>query len=153
MRRSKLLVFALVLIAAMLALSALAAAGGTTQLSAKLKGNEEVPGPGDKDGKGEISVAVKPKRERLCFQLTFSNIEPVTAGHVHKGVAGVDGPIKVTLFEDSAGIPGPTAEGCAKHQRKKLLRKIAHHPERFYVNLHNDEFPDGAIRGQLEPAP
>lgn len=153
MRRSKLFTGVLALIGVMLAVPALSAAGGTTQLSAKLKGNEEVPaGSGDKNGKGEIFVAVKPKREKLCFQLEFSNIEGAAAGHVHKGLPGVDGPIKVTLFVSSPAAPGPTAEGCVRNQKKKLLRKIAREPEKFYVNIHNEEFPDGAIRGQLEPA-
>ena len=152
MRMSKPILLALALVGVLLAIPTLSAAG-TTQLTAKLKGSEEVPGPGDKNGKGDVSVKVKPQKRKLCFQLKFSNIEPATAAHVHKGVEGVAGPIKVTLFEDSTGIPGPTAEGCERKLRKKLLRKIARKPERFYVNVHNAEFPDGAIRGQLQAPP
>jgi hypothetical protein len=33
-----------------------------------------------------------------------------------------------------------------------LARRIANNPQRFYVNIHNEKFPDGAIRGQLEAA-
>lgn len=149
---SKAVPTALALVATMLLAPALAGAGGTTQLSAKLKANEEVPGPGEKGGSGEIFVTVKPKKEKLCFQLEFRKIGPPKAGHIHKGVDGEAGPVKVTLFEDSAGLPGPTAEDCVKNLRKRLLRKVAKSPQRFYVNLHNEEFPDGAIRGQLEPA-
>ena len=153
MRTSKPFTGLLVLIGLILVVPAFSAAAGTTQLSAKLKGNEEVPaGSGDSNGKGEIFVAVKPKRQKLCFQLEFSKIEGASAGHVHKGLPGVDGPIKVTLFEANPATPGPTAEGCARNQKKKLLRKIARDPEKFYVNIHNAEFPDGAIRGQLTPA-
>jgi hypothetical protein len=40
-----------------------------TQLSAKLKGNEEV-ADGDPNGRGEASVAVKkPSKRKLCFEL------------------------------------------------------------------------------------
>lgn len=152
MRISKLFVLIVALGAALVALPALSSAGSATQLSAKLKGSEEVPGPGDKGGKGEVFVTVKPKREKLCFQLSFEKIESPTAAHVHRGVAGIAGPVKVELFEDTAGIPGPTAEGCVRNQKKRVLRKIARRPEKFYVNVHNDEFADGAIRGQLQPA-
>ena len=31
----------------------------------------------------------------------------------------------------------------------KLVAQIARHPDGFYTNLHNAEFPAGAIRGQL----
>jgi hypothetical protein len=120
-----------------------------TQLSAKLKGNQEV-GEGDKNGRGEAFVAVrKPAKRKLCFQVSWDKIEPPTAGHIHKGVEGTNGPIKVTLFEDPAGLAGDTAEDCVTDIRKKIARKLRKSPEKFYVNLHNAEFPDGAIRGQL----
>ncbi len=151
MRILKVLPVLAALLVALVALPALSSAG-TAELSAKLRGSEEVPGPGDKNGKGEASIRVNPKKGKLCFRLEFTNIEPPTAGHIHRGVAGVAGPIKVTLFEDPAGLPGPTAEGCERQLRTKLLRRIKRAPQKFYVNLHNDEFPGGAIRGQLEGA-
>jgi hypothetical protein len=151
MRISKLLVIVAALIVAVVALPSLSSAG-STKLTAKLKGNEEVPGPGDKNGKGDIVLRVNPKKNKVCFRLTFENIEPPMAGHIHKGVAGVKGPIKVTLFEDPVGLPGPTAEGCVRKLKARLLRRIKRSPQKFYVNLHNAEFPDGAIRGQLERA-
>ena len=59
--------------------------------------------------------------------------------------------MKVLLFEDRSGLPGRRFDDCVKGKRK-TLRKIARNPERFYVNIHNDDYPDGAIRGQLKPA-
>jgi hypothetical protein len=56
----------------------------------------------------------------------------------------------VTLYDSPQ--PDPTAEGCARGLKNKLVRKIAQYPERFYVNVHNADYPDGAIRGQLGPA-
>ena len=34
-----------------------------------------------------------------------------------------------------------------------MLKRIAKSPEKFYVNVHNAAYPDGAIRGQLGLAP
>ena len=152
MHTKKLLFAALLLVGVVLVVPALSSAAATKSLTATLKGKEEVPGPGDKNGRGEIAVTTKPKRGKVCFQLEFSQIENPLAGHIHKGVSGVSGAIKVTLFEDAAGIPGPTAEGCVTDLRRRLVRNIGRTPEKYYVNLHNAEFPDGAIRGQLAPA-
>jgi hypothetical protein len=148
MTRSKITLALLALGAVGLLIPALSGAAAT-QLSAKLKGNQEVAG-GDRNGRGEVFVAVKkPKKRKLCFQLEFDKIEPPTAGHIHKGAKGVDGPVKVTLFESSAGLPGSTLNGCVKKLRKRLARQLRRAPQKFYVNLHNAEFPAGAIRGQL----
>ena len=148
----KLLCAVMVLLGVALVVPALSSGAAGKSLTATLKGKSEVPGPGDKNGKGEIAVTTKPKKGKVCFLLEFSQIENPVAGHIHKGSADVAGPVKITLFEDLAGIPGPTAEGCVRDLRKKLVRNIGKKPEKYYVNLHNGEFPDGAIRGQLEPA-
>jgi hypothetical protein len=142
----------------MLALLALGAVGllipalsgaAATQLSAKLKGNKEVE-RGDPNGRGEAFMAVKkPTRRKLCFELSWDKIEPPTAAHIHKGAEGVDGPIKVTQFEDPDGLSVSEVEGCVKKIRKRIAKRLRKTPEKFYVNVHNAEYPDGAIRGQL----
>lgn len=143
------------------ALLALAAVGvlvptlsgaAATQLSAKLKGNQEVDG-GDRNGRGEAFVAVKkPRKRKLCFELSWDKIEPPTAAHIHKGDEGVNGPIKVTLFEDPDGLTVSEVEGCVKKIRKRIAKRLRKTPEKFYVNVHNAEYPNGAIRGQLDLA-
>ena len=54
------------------------------------------------------------------------------------------------LFEDSAGLDGDGSyEGCTKNVKAKLIEKIIKAPEKYYVNIHTEEYPEGAIRGQL----
>jgi hypothetical protein len=152
-RRSKVTLALLALAAVALAIPALSLAGkNTVEVTAKLKGNNEVPGPGDKNGKGEVQVLLKKQKKKVCFNLGVSKLDPVTAGHIHKGTADVSGDVKVLLFEDQDGLEGTGFyEGCTKGVKKKLIKRIGKKPEKYYVNIHTIKYPDGAIRGQLEP--
>lgn len=120
-----------------------------TKLIAKpMDGMQEAPGPGDDDGKGNAKLTLKPDDEELCFVIKWKNIEDPEAGHIHKGKEGDDGDIVVELFtktQDESPI-----KDCVSDVEKKTLKQLANKPEKFYVNLHNAEFEDGAIRGQLE---
>lgn len=43
-----------------------------------------------------------------------------------------------------------SVKGCVDDVSDTLIDKIADEPEDYYVNIHNEKYPDGAIRGQLE---
>jgi hypothetical protein len=148
------LVCALGALAAAVAMPALSS-GAATLLEAKLKGSEEVPGPGDPNARGDTQVKLKKKKKKVCFNLEYDRVDGgPNAGHIHKGVDGEAGKIKVTLFEADPPLPEEgEVEGCARDVRRKLIRRIKRHPERFYVNVHSPDYPDGAMRGQLERPP
>jgi hypothetical protein len=112
-----------------------------------MDGAQEVPGPGDEDGKGNAKLTLKPDKDQICFVIKFKNIEDPTEGHIHKGVEGKDGDVVVELFTDTQS-ESPIKD-CVDDVESKLLKQLEAKPEKFYVNLHNDEFKDGAIRGQL----
>ena len=145
------LLSAVAAMAAVIALPSLSP--GATLLGAKLKGSQEVPGPGDPDGKGGIQVSLKKKKKKVCFTLEYRKLDGgATAGHIHRGKKGVAGNIKVTLFEaDPPLAEEGSFDGCEKNVKRKLIRRIKRRPENFYVNIHTPEYPDGAIRGQLKP--
>jgi hypothetical protein len=150
MRRRK-TVTGVILGAMVVALIAAAPAGAAkTTLTATLSGANEVPGPGDADGSGQAVVEIKVKKgkknAKICSDITFAGIGAPFAGHIHEGGPTTDGPIVVGLFEN-VGTTSPVDE-CGKAKRG-LAKRIAKNPADFYVNLHNDEFPAGAIRGQL----
>ncbi|MGP3914218.1 CHRD domain-containing protein [Nonomuraea sp. 10N515B] len=121
----------------------------------KLTGKQEVPGPGDRNGFGTFAYRVRDGK--LCYAIAARKIRPATAAHIHAGKKGVAGPIVVTLKAPAKGF----ASGCVKavkHQNKKNaevvltfreLRGIVKWPHLYYVNVHNEKFPAGAIRGQL----
>lgn len=142
--RKKLLLFGTVAVIAVFALPSLVSAASVL-MEAKLKGSE-APSGGDTNGRGEAVILANKKRERVNFTLTYKNVEEPSAAHIHKGKEGVDGPIVVPLVEQ----PFPSGEsGRVKNVDRDLIRKMTRNPQNFYVNIHNGEFPGGAIRGQL----
>ena len=119
---------------------------GGHRRTAQLSGAAEVPGPGDPDGSGTAMLRLSLEESEVCFDLTVSNIGPATAAHIHEGAEGVAGPVVVPL--DPAPTGG-SSSGCNSDVDNALIQNIIENPEQYYVNVHNEEFPDGAIRGQL----
>jgi hypothetical protein len=115
---------------------------------ANLRGGErEAPDLGDPDAKGTALIGVAVQRERVCWVIDVRNIElPATAAHIHAGAREVAGPVVVTLSPpDEAGV----SAGCTEVTDRALLKDIKQHSRRYYVNVHNDPYPNGALRGQL----
>jgi len=147
MRKVGLLVAAIAFITAAV-IGGLAAAQereqGGRRLTATLTGAAEVPGPGDPDGGGTAVITLNQGQKEVCFELTVSNIAPATAAHIHSGAAGVAGPVVVTLTPPTEG----SSKGCVS-AGADLIKDIRQNPGNFYINVHNADFPDGAVRGQL----
>jgi hypothetical protein len=114
-------------------------------LHTMMTGSQEVPGPGDPDGKGITHVKLHPAKGELCVAMHVENIEPATAAHIHKGSVGVAGPVVVTLPTPNAS---GHANGCVSADMT-LLKAIKQNPSEYYVNVHNTPYPNGAVRGQL----
>lgn len=134
-----------VVISAVLAIASVAIAGGRP-FSTALTGAAEVPGPGDPDGSGQISLTINPGLERVCYDVHVENVDPVIAGHIHVGTADVAGDIVVDLMPsiDASG----NGSKCVHGDRSTLVAIMAN-PAGYYVNLHTGPFPAGAVRGQL----
>src|SRR3712207_5716905 len=141
MRRLTLLA-ALVLVAVLMAAVPAVASEARANLEASLTGEKEVPGPGDKDGRGDAEVKVY--KAKVCYELEVERIKPAIAAHIHWGGPSVAGPVVVELKAPTDG----SSEGC-KAISSKLSKNLREHPWRYYVNVHNDPYPEGAIRGQL----
>jgi glucose/arabinose dehydrogenase len=118
---------------------------GGRPLSTTLTGEAEVPVPVDPDGSGFARVTLNQGQGEVCFDLEAFDIAPATAAHIHQGEAGVAGPVVVTLGSPSGG----SSSGCVVGVDRALIKQIRQHPSGYYVNVHNTEFPAGALRGQL----
>ncbi len=144
----------------------MAVAGHTnTVLETDLNGRNEVSTTtnrivGDPNGRGEAYVfGIDGDPTTLCYVLTVDKIAPATGAHIHRGSAGSNGPIVVNLAPpgdgnaadcltegEGAGLTPP----APKFINGGTVAEILANPENFYVNVHNAEYPTGAIRGQLQ---
>jgi hypothetical protein len=114
-------------------------------------GEEEIdaggPGAGDPDGRGAASATLVDP-DTVCFGLTATDISPPVAAHIHRGVKGQNGPVVITLAPPVPGDPGASS-GCVGGVSASLMAELRHHPKAFYFNVHTQDFPGGAIRGQV----
>ncbi len=136
-----------------------------TLLESSLKGKNEVANPpskanvGDPDGEGENYVfGIDGDPMTLCYLVTVDDIAPATAAHIHKGAKGTNGPVVANLAAPgdgnaadclTEGEPGKFVVG-ADGAFLATVAEILANPKGFYVNVHNAEYPGGAIRGQLK---
>lgn len=116
---------------------------GGRLLTAALSGAEEVPGPGDPTAGGSFIGTFNADEELICYELRYQGT-PAIAAHIHRGAAGVAGPVVVTLQAPSTGF----AKDCAA-AGGGLIAEIGSDPDGFYVNVHSVPFPNGSGRGQL----
>jgi hypothetical protein len=140
-----------------LSMSGVAVADNNAHLQTILRGEEEVPGPGDPDGKGFADIQIRAGQGgALCYILFVTRIDfPSIGAHIHEAPRGVAGPIVVSLLPPTPLPDDPNSgisSGCIYGIPNDLLRDIAAHPRDYYVNVHNNPYPAGAIRGQLRPA-
>jgi len=124
-----------------------AALGKGRPLKAELSGANEVGVAGDPDGTGIAKLRLNQGKRRVCYKIQVNDIEAATAAHIHSGAAGVNGPVEVVL-----GTPDETgfAQGCVHDVERSLIKDMRKNRADYYVNVHNAEFPTGALRGQLK---
>jgi hypothetical protein len=126
--------------------------GAPVFLAATLNGRNEVPvagGPavGDKDGRA-VQI-LKIQGNQVSFSLKWKGIGAPTAGHVHLGARGVNGAVKIPFFGTALPHSVTAVVGSVTVSDAALLDSLKKDPTGFYANLHNVEFPGGAVRGQF----
>ena len=129
---------------------------GSAEVSSSGDSSEVV---GDATGMGHAYVfGVDGDETTLCYVLGVSGIQmvPVAEGmaaHIHEGAMGENGPVVAALAGPEDGDAGDCItegeEGKFPTGEAGIVQRILSNPEDFYINVHNPQFPDGAIRGQL----
>ena len=95
---------------------------------------------GDADGSGMAMVTLRPAVRRVCATISWSGIDKPFAAHIHRRS---DGQVVVDLTGSVTG-----GARCTTASRR-LIRRIAERPGRYYVNVHNRTYPAGAVQGSL----
>ncbi len=98
------------------------------------------------DGTGSAEVTINSDENEVCYNMTFDGVENVTMAHIHSGQDDEAGPVVVNLEfagDDNGG------EACVDGVEESVLEDISEDPANFYVNVHSERYPDGAVRGQL----
>lgn len=108
-------------------------------------GENETPA-GDPVATGTATITIRAGQAKVCYKLADRDLSgPAIAAHIHRGAIGTEGPVLIPLHTPNAA---GKASGCAKAARA-LVNAILAHPSRYYVNVHTQEFPAGAVRAQL----
>lgn len=124
---------------------------------AKLTGKNEVPAK-DTKATGIVEFTVTGPNS-MSYKVSVTNMQKVTAAHIHLGKVGENGPIIVTLFK--TGSPSATTNGTVSQGNitsiklegplagKQLSDLISlMNKAGAYVNVHTEANPNGEIRGQ-----
>jgi CHRD domain len=110
---------------------------------ADMKGATEVP-PTNSPANGNAMVTLDTAGKTLAWKITYSGLTgDATAAHFHGPAApGANaGPV--------VDISGKIAEGSATLTDQQMVDLQA---GKWYLNIHTAKFPNGEIRGQVEPA-
>ena len=130
---------------------------------------------GDPNGRGEGyvfridpdrvgGVVVDDNTDTLCYVLTVDRIADTEQNpgaprmaHIHRGAVGENGPVVANLAFPTGGQAADCLSadedgkfnGGSTEANQAIIDAIFADPSGYYFNVHNSEFPDGAIRGQL----
>ena len=123
----------------------------TATLTARLTGDQEVGTIGALAASASITIRLDPETGRAEFRdVKQSNLlapegETLTNLHIHRGAKGTAGGVVVDFT--------PALESLLKGEvaaDKAVVAQILADPAGFYVNMHTQAFPKGAVRGQLQ---
>ncbi|MCL5034445.1 MAG: CHRD domain-containing protein, partial [Bacteroidetes bacterium] len=84
----------------------------------------------------------------LTYRVTYANLSSsFLAAHFHLGAAGVNGGVAMGITT----FVGNTAQGEWNNVPDTMIADMMKGD--IYINIHSSYYPNGEIRGQLEPAP
>jgi hypothetical protein len=126
---------------------AMAGAQSSKEWDATMKGSSESPkGPARASGTFKVEF----RGGQACYTMSVKSLgaKPVAA-HIHKGKAGVNGPIVIDLKPSFKGTSPRVSKKCVA-AKASVVSAIKKSPSSYYANVHTTKNPAGAARGQLK---
>jgi CHRD domain/Protein of unknown function (DUF3455) len=84
----------------------------------------------------------------LTYSISWRGIGTPSEADIHAGARGVDGPVVVPLFT-TPRPPDGFVSGTVTVTDPDVLAALRSDPSALYADVHTDQFPGGAVRGQL----
>ena len=117
-----------------------------TAYRAQLNGANEVP-PVATDAFGRALFTLSPDMTELYFRVMVSNIDNITASHIHEGAPGENGGVVFPLYTGGGDFgPDSPVSGMLTPDLTQVAAMLAGN---YYVNVHTSDHPGGEIRGQI----
>ncbi len=117
--------------------------------TAQLSGSNQAP-PVTTKGSGTVEGNYDAKTKVITLNLKWSLGNPgdtTTMGHIHKGAAGVSGPVVIPFVDLPSGATDQqfsfTSQPLTAGQEAELKAGD------YYVNIHSNTDPGGELRAQL----
>lgn len=132
------------------------------------------PQPGEEGATGTFDVMINSDEEIVCWDIELDGVTPPyesparTATHIHESPEGVQGPPRLSFPDPEEDADGwLRSSGCAQGPFTTgledddgvdtgegfTLSQIEDDPAQFYGDTHTEEYPMGAVRGQLTQVP
>jgi putative cell wall-binding protein len=106
-------------------------------------GESVVPEPGDFEGSGFAFMLGTDDPDELCAYVGhFDLSSPPSGMHIHEGAEGEVGDVVLEL-------PVPDGEELAFCLTDEVVPDLFDGETEHYIQIHTEDFPDGAVRGQL----
>ena len=102
---------------------------------------------GNPSGEGVAVFDLDDVTGEVCFTMILGGLSEVTNAHIHSGTSTQSGPPVIFLDPVTNGL-----DACVMADVADVQNVIAT-PSSFYVNIHTDAYPAGAIRGQMHQKP
>jgi len=125
-----------------------------------LSGNEEVP-PNVSNASAWAKFQSVDNGSHLAYSVSIIGLKEITGAHIHNGIKGQNGDIVAVLSNGKSAEDGGNAtiswkgnitkddlQGPLKDKQISDLITLMRNSS-TYVNVHTEEYKDGAIRGQI----
>jgi hypothetical protein len=125
-----------------------------------LSGKEEVP-PNASNASAWAKFQSVDNGSQLAYSVSIIGLKEITGAHIHNGIKGQNGDIVAVLSKGKSAEDGGNAtiswngnitkddlQGPLKDKEISDLVSLMRNSS-TYVNVHTEEYRDGAIRGQI----